>query len=67
MEGTCYGTFRVDNKWTKSKKEKHMKKDELIKYFSEVLPDNADITFSTVTWSDDNGVHSWDTDDKTIL
>lgn len=41
-----------------------MEKDELIKKLSEVLPDNADVTFSTVTWFDDNGVHNWDTDDK---
>lgn len=43
---------------------KHMEKDELIKNLSEVLPDNADITFATVTWFDDDGVHHWDTDDK---
>ena len=42
----------------------HMEKDELIKNLSEVLPDNADITFATVTWWDDDGVHNWDTDDK---
>ena len=41
-----------------------MQKDELIKNLSEVLPDNADITFATVTWLDDNGVHNWDTDDN---
>ena len=44
-----------------------MEKDELIKNLSEVLPDNADITFSTVTWWDDDGAHNWNTDDKTIL
>ena len=44
-----------------------MEKDELIKNLSEVLPDHADITFSPVTWWDDDGSHNWDTDDKIPL
>jgi len=37
-----------------------MSKEELIKRLAEILPDNADITFATVTWWDDDGSHNAD-------
>lgn len=39
-----------------------MNKDELLKRLTEILPDNADITFATVTWFDDDGCHNADFD-----
>lgn len=37
-----------------------MSKEELIKRLVEILPDNADIIFATVTWWDNDGCHNYD-------
>ena len=39
-----------------------MSKEELIKILSERLPEDADITYASVTWWDDIGCHNWSTD-----
>lgn len=37
-------------------------KQKLLKRLSEILPDDADITFCTVTWWDDDGCHNVEID-----
>lgn len=33
----------------------------------EKIPDDADVTFCTVTWWDEDGCHNWDSDSVTQM
>lgn len=43
-----------------------MSKTELLEKLSENIPDDANITFATVTWCNDEGTFNWDSDSDEI-
>lgn len=43
-----------------------MSKTELLEKLSKAIPDDANVTFATATWWNDEGTFNWDSDSDEV-